>query len=386
MKIAQGKYTVHSSLGSSESFVKLAHSSYLNAKVALKLEDSKRALLLKEYQNLSILKGLAGVPDVLDYGREAHYSYMATELLGTNLRYHESSRNLSFLATMMYQSVETLKKIHRAGFVHGNLTPNHFVVGKGHRKHFLYVVDFSRAQRFKIENITGSPDILPDPNHEFCSLNVSFGGKCYPRDDLESLIYCLIWLYKRSLPWIPTDVKFNKPHIIKNFKLAVNLNQICSNCPQKIRQILSYCRGLKSSDKLDYNHIKSLLKDFISKTTQKESLVLYTRSDLIKHNKRRNQFSDNKKSTSKLDNSKLIKSDDLLTIENSLKFYFTDSSTRISEVSNRSQASSYKSSAFKMDLEDYHASSNYATSRNKYPELSIALRNTIKTLKIRSYV
>jgi tRNA A-37 threonylcarbamoyl transferase component Bud32 len=380
MKIAQGKYSVLSSLGYSESFVKLARSKDMKKRLALKLEDAEKESLHNEYQTMANLRGIVGVPEVYDFGQEAHYSYMTFELLGESLHQHRSGRDLSFLIAMMYQAIDTLKQIHKAGYVHGNLKPRHFLVGKGKKVNFLYLVDFSLANRYDSDELV-SQDIVKDVDCLFCSLNLSFRGKCRPRDDLEALCYCLIWLYRRTLPWIPQDKKYIQPHIIKNFKLAVNLSQICKDCPGEILQILSYCRSLNHSDSISYKSIKKILKNLSQRISNEISSPPCTVSDMLKYTKLRKYSSTGKKSSLKLPTYQPQK----FTTLGILKMpclYSTNLSTNYSQESHQSTPRNIK---YHFDFENSYSGSSCGTPRSRYPEVSLFLRKSIQELKMCKY-
>ena len=380
MKIAQGKYSILSSLGYSESFVKLARSKGRNKRLALKLEDAEKESLQNEYQTLVNFRGIVGVPEVYDFGQEAHYSYMAFELLGESLHQHRSGRDLSLLVAMMYQAIDTLKQIHKAGYVHGNLKPRHFLVGEGKKENFLYLVDFSLANRYDSDEIV-SEDMVKDVDCLFCSLNVSFGGRCRPRDDLEALCYCFIWLYRRTLPWIPLDKKYIQPHIIKNFKLAVSLSQISKGCPVEIRQILSYCRSLNYSDCISYKSIKKILKNLSTRISNEISSPLCTVSDMLKYSKLRNYSSTGNQSTLQLPTYQPLKSK-TLGIRKMPRLYSNNMSTNYSQASQQSTPRNIK---YHFDFENSYSGSSCGTPRSRYPELSLFLRKSIQELKICKY-
>lgn len=377
MKFARGKYSILSSLGYSGSFVKLARSKDIKKRHALKLEDAEKEYLQNEYETLVYLRGIVGVPQVYDFGEETNYRYMAFELLGESLHQHGSGRDLSFLVAMMYQAVDTLKQIHKAGYVHGNLNPSHFLVGEGKKENFLYLVDFSLANIYNSDEHV-SENIVKDVDCRFCSLNVSFGGICRPRDDLEALCYCFIWLYRRTLPWIPLDKKFIKPHIIKNFKLAVNLSQICKDCPSEIRQILSYCRSLNYSDSISYKNIKKILENLSHRISKEISSPHCTVSDMLKYSKLRKYSSTGKQSTLKLPTYQPLKSK-TLGIRKMPSLYSTNMSTNCSQSFHKSTP---RNTISNFDFENSYSGSSCGTPRSRYPELSLFLRKSIQESKM----
>ena len=76
------------------------------------------------------------------------------------------------------------------------------------------------------------------------------------RDDLESLIYCLIYLYYGKLPW---TLKNSNNEDVMNKKIEiVSLGVDIKN--KIFCKMLDYVTKLKFEEKPDYKHLKELIK------------------------------------------------------------------------------------------------------------------------------
>ena len=95
------------------------------------------------------------------------------------------------------QTFERIEHIHSKGYLHGDIKPENFVIGKEER--IIYIIDFVISKKYRSDR-TG--------NHiQFCVTKKMNGTARYAstnslwdieisrRDDLKSLVYIYIWIY-----------------------------------------------------------------------------------------------------------------------------------------------------------------------------------------------
>ena len=92
--------------------------------------------------------------------------------------------------------------------MHRDVKPDNFLMGFGSRANDVYVIDFGLANRY-IDPRTY--EHIP-PNYvslvgtaRYASVNAHFGCEVSRRDDIESLLYVLLYFLKGSLPWQVRD-------------------------------------------------------------------------------------------------------------------------------------------------------------------------------------
>ena len=105
----------------------------------------------------------------------------------------------------------------------------------------------------------------------FSSINAMEGLSQSRRDDLESFGYMLIYFLKGKLPWQNFMIKnkeerYNK---IKQKKESIDINELCSDCPDEIAQYITYVKNLKYEEEPNYIYIKNLFNDILNKTGNK---------------------------------------------------------------------------------------------------------------------
>jgi casein kinase 1 len=99
------------------------------------------------------LKGGEGIPKIFWVGVEGDYNVMVMELLGKSLedllnphRRIFSIKTVLMLADAMISRVENFHFMH---FLHRDIKPDNFLVGRGRRENQVYIIDFGLAKRFR---------------------------------------------------------------------------------------------------------------------------------------------------------------------------------------------------------------------------------------------
>ena len=87
------------------------------------------------------------------------------------------------------------------------------------------------------------------------------------KDDLESLVYVLIFLIKGPLFNIPANgLSYGaKKSALINQKLTVSIEELTRGLPKELIKVLSYTKSLKLEEKPDYNFAKSIFSPPLQK-------------------------------------------------------------------------------------------------------------------------
>ena len=133
----------------------------------------------------------------------------------------------------------------------------------------IYVVDFGFCKKYRSSK-TGK-HILPKINKTFsgtvryASPNVLRGKIASRRDDLISLGYMLIYLYKRELPWDFNMPHFNVDKMIQIMHLKENNGYgiLFKNLPHQFKEYIKYSRSLGFEQNPDYSYLRSLFNKII---------------------------------------------------------------------------------------------------------------------------
>ena len=172
----------------------------------------------------SVLAAMAGEPGfpalryhgkqelVLD-GRPLPCEIVVMELLGPSLE------ELSWAASagtcfspgcvmrVAHQALERLQRLHDRGWVHLDISPAQFCVGaSGQRRGTLYLVDFGTSAR--LDDDGAAYGQATPGSVEFASLGALSQSKTRgARDDVEALVYLLVYLAVGRLPWSAAETQ-----------------------------------------------------------------------------------------------------------------------------------------------------------------------------------
>ena len=176
--------------------------------------------------------------------------------------------NLIDICLIGIQLLERLEWIHSKDIIYRDIKPENFLLGLKNQN-MIYVVDFGMCKKYRSSK-TGK-HILPKINRTFsgtvryASLNVLRGKTASRRDDLISLGYMLIYLYKRELPW-----DFNMPHYnmdkmiqIMHLKNNNGYGILFKDLPHQFEEYIKYTRNLKFEQNPDYSYLRSLFNKII---------------------------------------------------------------------------------------------------------------------------
>lgn len=160
------------------------------------------------YQAIHTPNRLYGVPRVLGFGTEGSQHFLVMSMLGDSIgslfrqcRYVFSDFTVLQIGIQM---LDLLESIHNRGIIHRDLKPDNVMVGRhSDERTMLYLVDFNLGKQYKSHgyHIPREENIGFRGTRSFASRHAHRGESLSRRDDLESLCYMLVYLYKGSLPW-----------------------------------------------------------------------------------------------------------------------------------------------------------------------------------------
>lgn len=241
-----------------------------NQLFAMKTEDmnSKRKSLPDE---IEIMRNIEGdyFPKLRASGTDVKLkiNYFVMNIYGPSLtninQYHDKRLELNAAYSICYELIDIIQKFHSYGYVHCDIKPSNFLLQENQHYHMV-LIDFGLSEKH-IDPVTNQP--FPFKDHlnfsgtrKYASIGAHKGFEQGRRDDLMSWFYSFLELAYGPLPW----------HLLKEnskvLRMKENLNLFeISNIPRQINEIYNYISGLRYEDAPDYDRIKSLFKDAMSK-------------------------------------------------------------------------------------------------------------------------
>ena len=244
-------------------------------KIAIKIEPKKLKSnqLYNEFMMLNYLRGLEGIPLCRSFISSNDSNCLIMSHLGINLEHVLSlyNRHLNLITTAKIglQILARLESIHKLHVIHRDVKPENFLTTETHGNSLIYIIDFGLAKRFrdpKNGNHIPYKDNKPFVGTaRYASVYTHFGIEQSRRDDLESMVYTLIYLNNGSLPWqcIKAKSKEEKYQKILEMKMTFVDNSI--DMPSEFIDMLTYVRNLQFNEVPNYNVIRDKLNNIIQK-------------------------------------------------------------------------------------------------------------------------
>ena len=248
-----------------------------NVFIAIKVEEQiQRSHLTMEYQILKELQG-DGIPEVYKLHNGHKHNYLLMQLLGKSLDKLFSDTNRKFsiktVSQIAYQMVQRIEYVHSRGYIHRDIKPGNFLIGRKNESKKIYIIDFGLSKKYIDKNsnhiiykegkgLTGTA--------RYVSLNTHYGIEQSRRDDIEGIAYNLIYFAKGKLPWqgVKTKNKKEKHKKIMEYKEEYTAEKLCDGLPEEFPTLLKYARKLDFEEKPDYKNIKIMFKQLIISMNQ----------------------------------------------------------------------------------------------------------------------
>ncbi|CAD8095637.1 unnamed protein product [Paramecium sonneborni] len=281
MYLQASQYLVLSNLRSSSEHIIYKAENILDSEICvIKIEKSPGIGQIKnEIEMLKKLVGIIGIPTLKSIGITSdNKSFLIIPLYHSSLRdlitQQQPQLSLSQILRIGLSITEILEKIHLRNIVHLDIKPENIMLSKPLKDsnilqdNVIQIIDFGLSQEFN-ENSSSLRNMFIGSLH-FASRQSHKGEQLGYKDDLESLLYVLIYLRNLKLPWSfkpswgcqKLDIK-----IIGKIKSShFNTQALTSNFPPQFQEIMSQINSLKHNTMPHYKYIKELFMIMIKQS------------------------------------------------------------------------------------------------------------------------
>ncbi|CAD8120877.1 unnamed protein product [Paramecium sonneborni] len=238
--------------------------------VAIKVEKEENEDVRSFEREVQIFKHLGqmeGIPKLIWSGEEYGYNILVMQMLGNDLAYHFKQLKHFTLKTAILiaiQLIEVIEKLHFQGVIHRDLKPENIILGQGKDNGKIYLLDFGISKIFKDCN---NKHIPFRENRSFlgttryASIAAHLGHELGRKDDLESMMYIILYFIRGQLPWqnmqnVTDDQRTKK---VGEVKLLLQ-SEIFRDQPKEFQKIFDYIRKLPFQSEPNYKMIVFELK------------------------------------------------------------------------------------------------------------------------------
>jgi len=246
--------------------------------VALKLEHHslQPSVLEIEADTYANFKSLPGFPQMYWYGDHDDYKIMAFELLGPSLEdllaYCDGTFSLKTVLMIMDQLLGRFQALHAKGLLHRDVKPQNCLLGTGENGNLVYITDFGLAKEYdRTSKNVGEEDRVVRSclvgTARFASIQAHQGYAQSPKDDLEALGYMMIYFLKGHLPWqgLRAQDDEEKYRCIMEKKMALSLEDLCSELPVEFLQYMQDVKSLPPGKKPAYRKMQAQFRHLAEK-------------------------------------------------------------------------------------------------------------------------
>ena len=237
------------------------------------------SLLQKEAKILAKLESETGFPKCIKYFPEYSNNCLVMSLLGENLNslMKKCGGNFSLKTSLMlgYILLTRIESLHNKGLLHRDIKPENIVIGKDAEYNKIFLIDFGLSKPYLDENgvhinMVEKKGLVGTAR--YASVNAHKGTELGRRDDIESLIYVIVYLTNGTLPWqnIPGDTRDLKYVNILKVKEDTNTEELCQGLPLEFSILLKYVKSLQFEEAPNYKFMKSL---FVTMVENKKFLM-----------------------------------------------------------------------------------------------------------------
>jgi serine/threonine protein kinase len=271
MKVVANKYEILEKLGEGNfGAVYRGINIHTNNPVAIKMEsaNSHAKLLKNETKIYHYLGAMPGIPELKWFGLYNMYYCMVISMLGDSLSQvvkRNGAISLNIVCMLGIKIIQIIESIHKKGFIHRDIKPDNFLFGV-EKKSDIHLVDFGFCKRFIQKDGTHIPcvqDKTPLGTLNYVSVNVHTGCEPSRRDDMESILYILLFMIQGNLEWsyLSEQMDYNNVNVFIKTRKIFYMEQ--EGVPAFLREMWKDCRSWSFEQKPKYEEWIDILNSLI---------------------------------------------------------------------------------------------------------------------------
>ena len=271
-ELVKGRYAVDKKLGEGGFGAVYKVKDNTNGELyAMKIESCKEQIQVLKMEvvvlNELAKRGGRHICAIQDRGRNDQYNYVIMSLVGQSLADLKKACpggkfSIGSALRLGVQCLEALEDLHRIGYLHRDVKPGNFAVGREDKQlhRTVVILDFGLARKYindrgeirtprAAAGFRGTVRYAPIGCHKSRELS--------RKDDLEVWFYQQVEITAGRLPWASIA---DKDEVGRSKESTRQSGELFANCPQAYRQCLVYIDQIKYWDQPDYEMIYGVFR------------------------------------------------------------------------------------------------------------------------------
>lgn len=169
------------------------------------------------------------------------------------IQIREKEMNKNEINNIAVQCLKLLQYIHECGYIHKDIKPENILIDESNK---IHLIDFGISKRY----LYGGKHVVDKKVKKFCgtiryaSINAHLNNEQSRRDDLECLLYSLVYIYYGKLPWQNLKVKSKEERSAKTLKLKKKTD-ITREMPKEFQVFRRYIQSMEYTEEPLYNEL-----------------------------------------------------------------------------------------------------------------------------------
>lgn len=207
---------------------------------------------------------------IADKGRFGDLFYVAMTMVGQSLQdLRKASRDqklsMGCAISVGIQCLEALEDMHSIGYLHRDLKPGNYAVGRAEMNELrkVYLLDFGMCRKFiRNDGTTRTPREKAGfrGTVRYASINCHKSIELSRKDDLETWMYQQVELTKGALPWRNVQDQEQVGQYKQRCRTDIGIKELFGGCPREYVEIIRYIDSIRYYDTPNYQFIYNLMR------------------------------------------------------------------------------------------------------------------------------
>lgn len=226
---------------------------------------SSQESIIHEYNMYSKLSSIGKGIMPVKITKYNDITILVMDLLGPSIdKFVSKYKRLDLKTTIIItiQLLESIKYIHSTGYIHRDIKPKNLVI-KSSDPSKISIIDFGLCTKF--DKTVSSTKVFCG-TERYASISAHKRYTQSRKDDLQSILYTIVYIYKGSLPWqgIKNSNRSKRLKIVLKKKQETPVSELCKGMPREFEVLGRYIDSIDFDEKPHYTSMIRMFNNLFS--------------------------------------------------------------------------------------------------------------------------